>query len=355
LIKTRREEVFEKHQKGDLQMKKLNIVASFVIFSFFFLTIPSAVMAVKLTYSNFFPPTHIQSILAEEWCKEVEKVTGGEVVVQYYPAGTLTKAPQVYDGVVQGLSDVGLSVLAYSRGRFPVLGTIDLPLGYPSGMVATKVANAVYQKFQPKEFDDVKVMYFHAHGPGLFFTAKNPVRKLEDLKGLKLRATGNAAKIVKAAGGTPVAMSMPDSYQSIQKGVVDGGVYPMETNKGWRMGEVVDYGTAAYNIAYTTTFFVVMNKSKWNKISKSSQKAIEAINQDWIVKHGEAWDSSDSIGLKAFLAEGNQLIGLDKKEAAKWAKAVSPIIDDYSNVLDQKKLNGKEIVKFTRDTLKSLQ
>ena len=83
-------------------MKKLNIVASFVIFSFFFLTIPSAVMAVKLTYSNFFPPTHIQSILAEEWCKEVEKATGGEVTVQYYPGGTLTKAPGIFTWKIPG-------------------------------------------------------------------------------------------------------------------------------------------------------------------------------------------------------------------------------------------------------------
>lgn len=338
-----------------MKMRKLNALIACAVLSFLFLTVPNAVMSITLTYSNFFPPTHIQSILAEEWCKEVEKATNGEVKVQYYPGGTLTKAPQAYDGVVQGLSDLGFSVLAYSRGRFPVLGVVDLPLGYPSGVVATQVANAVYEKFQPKEFDDVKVMYFHAHGPGLFFTADKPVRKLEDLKGLKLRATGNAAKIVKAAGGTPVAMSMPDSYQSIQKGVVDGGVYPLETNKGWRMAEVVDYGTAAFDIAYTTVFFVVMNKSKWEKLSKSSQQAIEAINKEWIVKHGEAWDSSDTIGLRAFLDEGNDLIGLDKDEREKWKKAVSPIVDDYAKELDEKGLDGDAIVSFTKQTLKDLQ
>lgn len=336
-------------------MKKLNVLLSFVVFSLFLLGLPNAVMAIKLTYSNFFPPTHIQSILAEEWCKEVEKVTNGEVTVQYYPAGTLTKATEAYDGVIQGLSDISLSALAYTMGRFPVMGTIDLPLGYPSGIVATQVANAVYEKYTPKEFDAVKVMYFHAHGPGLFFTAKTPVKKLEDLKGLKLRATGYAAKIVKAAGGNPVAMSMPDSYQSIQKGVVDGGVYPMETNKGWRMAEVVDYGTAAYSIAYTTNFFVVMNKDKWNQISKSSQQAIEKLNKAWIIKHGQAWDESDAVGLKTFLEGGNEMIDLDKTEAAKWEAAVVPIVDEYAGELNAKGLPGKEIVEFTKTTLKNLQ
>ena len=81
----------------------------------------------KLTYSNFFPPAHIQSKLAEAWCKEVEKRTNGEVVVEYFPGQTLTKARQVYDGVVEGISDVGFSVLAYTRGRFPVISAVDLP------------------------------------------------------------------------------------------------------------------------------------------------------------------------------------------------------------------------------------
>jgi len=337
-------------------MKKFKIIVSLVALSILFFILPSPVTArVKLTYSNFFPPTHIQSKLSESWCKEVEKRTNGEVKIDYYPAGTLTKARNVYDGVVQGLSDVGLSVLAYSRGRFPVLGTVDLPLGYPSGTVATKVANAVFNEFKPKEFRDVKVMFFHAHGPGLFFTAKKPIRKLSDIKGLKLRATGNAAKIVKALGGTPVAQSMPDAYQSIQKGVVDGGVYPFETNKGWRMAEVVDYGTAAYSIAYSTTFFVVMNKRKWAKLSKSAQRTILAINKEWTMKHAAAWDSSDEIGLKYFLNQGNQIIGLDKREAAKWVKAVAPIIDGYKKTLDKKGLNGKKIVDFTKQYLDSLQ
>ncbi len=336
-------------------MKKLNVLLALAIFSLFFLTVPKSVMATKLTYANFFPPTHSQSILAAEWCKEVEAVTKGEVTVEYYPGGTLLKPKQIYDGVVNGIADIGFSVLAYSGGRFPVMGTIDLPLGYPTGEVATQVANAVYDKFSPKEFNDVQVMFFHAHGPGLFFTAKTPVRKLEDLKGLKLRATAYAAKIVAAAGGTPVGGPMTEAYQNIQKGVVNGGVYPMETNKGWKMAEVVDYGTATYNIAYTTTFFIVMNKSKWSAISKTSQKAIEDLNKKYIVLHGKAWDSADVDGLKAFLNQGNTLIGLDKKEAAKWKEAVEPIIGEYAKVLDEKRLNGKEIVDFTVNTLKELQ
>ena len=316
--------------------------------------VPAAEAApIRLTYSDFFPPTHIQSKLAEAWCKEVEKRTKGRVVVEHYPGQTLTKARQCYDGVVTGLSDLGFSVLAYTRGRFPVMAAVDLPLGYPNGTVATAVVNAVFQKFKPKELLDTQVMYLHAHGPGLLHTKGKLVRKLEDVKGLKIRGHGTSALVVKALGGTPVPKPMPETYQMLQKGVVDGAVYPMEANKGWKLGEVTDYATAAFSAAYTTSFFVVMNKDKWNALPEDIQKIITEINKEWAVKHGDAWDTSDMEGTRYFLNQGNQMIGLDSKEAARWKKAVAPILDDYARSMTEKGFNGREIVDFTVKTLEA--
>ena len=321
-------------------------------------TVPMGAQAgpIKLTYSNFFPPTHIQSKLAEAWCKEVEKRTGGKVKVDYFPGGTLTKAQQCYDGTVEGLSDVGFSVLAYTRGRFPVMSAVDLPLGYSSGKVATEIVNRVYRQFTPKEFDDVKVMYLHAHGPGLVHTKGKAIEKMEDMKGLKFRGHGTSALVVKALGGTPVPKPMPECYEMLQKGVVDGAVYPLEANKGWKLGEVTDYVAAAFSAAYTTSFFVVMNKDKWASLPADVQKTIEAINGEWAVKHGEAWDVSDMVGIKYFLNQGGQIIGFDDKEQARWKKAVAPIVDDYVASAKKKGVtNAQDIVDFIIKNLNELQ
>lgn len=337
-------------------MKKIAVLfllVSFVGVAFLGVGIANAQKAspIKLTYSNFFPPTHVQSQLAEAWCKEVEKRTAGKVVVEYYPGQTLTKAAQCYDGVVTGLSDVGFSVLAYTRGRFPIMSAVDLPLGYTSGIVATEVVNKVYTKFQPKELGDTQVMYLHAHGPGLVHTKGKAVRKLEDMKGLKLRGHGTSALVVKALGGTPVPMPMPETYQSLQKGVVEGSVYPLEANKGWKLGEVTDYATCAFSAAYTTSFFVVMNKKKWEDLPAGIKTIIAQINTEWAKKHGEAWDASDMAGIRFFLNQGNEMIGLDDKESARWKAAVAPVIDDYIKELDEKGFNGKEIVGFIQQTV----
>lgn len=310
---------------------------------------------IKLTYSNFFPAAHVQSQLAESWCREIESRTNGRVTIEYYPGQKLTKAAECYEGVVQGRSDIGFSVLAYTEGRFPIMATVDLPLGYTSGKVATAVANEVYRKFRPKELSDTTVMYLHAHGPGLINTRGKAVRKLEDMKGLRLRAHGTSARVVEALGGIPVARPMPEAYEMIKKGEVFGAVHPLEAHKGWKMAEVDDYVTASYAIAYTTTFFVVMNKDKWDALPKDVQAIIEEINHDWVLQHGEAWDTSDLEGMRFFLDQGNQIIGLDRKESARWKKAITPIIEDHVKYLNGQGLNGREIVDFTIDTLNNMQ
>jgi TRAP-type C4-dicarboxylate transport system substrate-binding protein len=316
--------------------------------------LPSALAETTLNYSSFFPPTHIQSQLAESWCKEVEKRTEGRVKVQYFAGQTLTKAKQTYDSILDGIADVGTSALAYTKGRFPVMSAIDLPFGYPSGVAATAAANDLYMKLKPVEFDDTQVMYFNAHGPGFIHTRDTAVRSLEDLKGLKIRSTGMSANVVKALGATPVPMPMPDSYQALQKGVVDGSAYPVEANKGWKLGEVVKYVTYAYPAAYTTCFFVVMNKDKWRSLDPKDQKIIGEINREWAVKHGEAWDTSDKDGEGFFLSrDGNEIISVDDGEAAKWGEAVAHLIDEYAKELDGKGVDGTTVVGSIRESLVS--
>jgi TRAP-type C4-dicarboxylate transport system substrate-binding protein len=333
-------------------MKK--IILSLAVLAVLCASIPAVADAepVKLTYSNFFPPANHQSVLAEEWCREVEKRTDGKVVIDYYPGGTLTKAKQTYDGVVEGMSDIGLSCLAYSRGRFPVMAAVDLPLGYKTAAQATATANAVYEHFKPEELADVEVMYFNGHGPGLLFTTTKPVATLEDMQGLKIRSTGNSAQLVQALGGTPVAKPMPENYQLLQKGVVDGSMHPIESNKSFKLGEVCKFGTDSFDVAYTTVFFIVMNKAKWASIDPESQKAIRQINKEWTAKHAKAWDDADVDGRRYLIDQGGQIIELTPAESARWVEAAKPVIDGYIADADARGLDGAAIIEFTRSTLK---
>ena len=302
---------------------------------------------IKLTFSIFFPPTHGQAIAAMDFAKEVEKRTNGKVQITTFPGGTLTKAPMCYDGVVKGISDMGNSCFAYTRGRFPVMAAVDLPMGYPNGTVATRVANAFAKSVNPKELQDVKVLYVHAHGPGLLHT-KKPVRNLEDLKGMKIRATGLSAKVVEALGGVPVAMPQGGTYEALQKGVVEGTFGPIEVLKGWKQGEVIKYTTECYSVGYTTAMFIVMNKAKWNALPADVKKVIEDVSNGWVLVHGQTWDLTDQEGRNFTKKLGNELIPLSDAESARWRKAVEPVINNYIS----KTPNGANYVNKVRKLIK---
>lgn len=322
----------------------ITITAVLTAAIFLFIGIGPAVSETKLTYSIFFPPTHVQAKAAESWAKEIEKRTNGQVKITLFPGGTLTPADQCYDGVLKGISDIGMSAFAYTRGRFPVMEALDLPLGYPSGTAATRVANDFLTAMKPKALSEVKVLYLHAHGPGLLHT-KKPVRTMEDIKGMKIRSTGFSNKVVEGLGGVPVAMPQGSTYESLQKGVVEGTIGPIEVLKGWKQAEVIKYTTDCKNIGYTTAFFVVMNLKKWNALSKDTQKIFEDVSKEWIDVHGKAWDTSDAEGRAFTLSLGNQIIELPSQEAARWKKAVRPAIDEYIKDTEAKNLPAKKAVK----------
>jgi TRAP-type C4-dicarboxylate transport system substrate-binding protein len=319
----------------------------------FFLT-TQAFAQVKLNYSIFFPASHRNSILAAEWAKEIENRTGGKVKITLFYGGTLTPADKCYDGVVKGISDLGMSVFSYTMGRFPLSEVLDLPLGSRSGLASTRLANDFYNRFKPKELDDVEVMYLHAHGPGLLHT-KSPVRNLEELKGMKIRATGTTARIVSALGATPVAMPMGDSYDALSRGVTQGIVCPTESLQGWKLGEVIKYSTQDYGAAYSVSFFVVMNKARWNSLPADVQRTIEQVNAEWIDKTGNAWDEMDKAGSAFAAGLGDTVIALSAQENARWENAVQPLFDEYVSEKTAKGLPAAEALKYCRERLKELQ
>jgi len=334
-----------------IQLRFKMAFLTLLICTFISTTVALAGNTINLTYSGFMPPTHGQSKLEAAWCEEVGERTNGRVKITHYSGQTLTQADQNFQGVKSGMSDIGSSVLQYTRGRFPIMDFINLPMGYPTGQVATAIINEVYEKFAQKEFDEVKVLYLHAHGPGFIHTKGKPVHKMEDLKGLKIRSHGPTASMIKALGGTPTAFPMNELYQSLQKGVVQGGLYPLESNKGWKMAEVTDYVIACYPTAYSLGFYVVMNKDKWELLSKEDQEIIEEINSAWIYKHGKTWEAGAFEGINFLLLAGNSMIGIDPKEASRWKEACQPVIQEYIDTNKEKSLPGKEIIKYVETRL----
>jgi TRAP-type transport system periplasmic protein len=337
-------------------MKKLWVCGLFLFcFILFVLSVPVSYAqqkVISLRYSAYHAATDPNSKIIEEWCREVEKRTSGRVKVTYYPGGILTPPAQTYDSVVRGIADIGFSMCSFSKGRFPLTEVIDLPLGYMSAVQGSRLTNAFYKKFKPKEYEETKVMYLGAPPQQILLMKQKPVSTLEDIKGLKVRATGTSSRLIQLLGGAPVGMPITDVYDSLSKGIIDGTITSYEPVKSYKLSEVVRYVTE-WHSTYVSADWTAMNKQKWESISPEDQKTIEAINEEFSEKQAKLWDSQNQVGKDLFLQKGGKIIKLTKEEDARWTKAVSPMLDEYVANMKAKGLPGDEALKFCLDWLKA--
>jgi TRAP-type transport system periplasmic protein len=306
--------------------------------------------SIQLSWGSFYAATHPLYPMIESWGNEIEKRTKGAVEFTYYPGSTVVKGPEIPGGILKGVVDIGDGVLAYTPGRFLAMEAVNLPNGYSSAKMATHVANEFYKEFKPAEFDDFKVFFLHAHGPGILHT-KTPVRSLEEIKGLKIRAVGAAAKSTTALGAVPIAMPMFDVYEALKKGIVQGTFSPIEAMMTWKQAEVVKYTTECYGIGYTSTFYLAMSKSKWDSLPPEIQKVFMEVSAEWIPKAARVWDASDEEAVEYLHKMGNEIIPLSKEENARWAKAIEPVIEDYMQTAEAKGLPAREYIGAIRDLI----
>ncbi len=316
----------------------------------------SSAEAITIKIANWFPVGHKQDVTLKAFAKDLEKRSGGKLKVKYHGAGTLVPAAQSYDAVVKGISDIGNHVLGYTMGRFPFTQILDYPLGYPSGPEATYIANDFYKKFKPAEFDDVKVLFFHAQPGGFLHTKNRQVTKMEDVKGLKLRCYGSNAKFVGLIGAAPVAMPMSEVYDALSKGVVDGLMSSYEALHGWKTGEHIKYTTENRDTAYSAVFIVAMNKQKFASLPPDMQALIEQMGREYIAVYGKMWADLNIVAKDWLMKRGTKLTILSKEEEARWyEKGTKPLIQDYIKEMKAKNLPGEEAVQFVQDALKKVK
>jgi len=290
--------------------------------------VPSVVWgAIELKFCNYFPVPAQQSKICEEFIKDLEARSGGQLKIRFFPAGTLLTAPKMYDGVMEGIADIGFSNIGYTFGRFRMTEVLDLPLGFPNAWVANHVANDFMREFKPKEWDKIRMLSMHTSPVNVVLSATKPVNKMEDLKGMTLRGLGFIAEVVSALGGTPRPIPTPEAYEAIQKRVIDGLMIPMETMRAFRYAEVAKYVTECWPIGQVYTFYLVMNKDTWNKLPPNIQKIIN--EYPFEEKLATMWNEVDIDGKKYGMEKGLQFIELPPEEIAKWKKAVEPVIDKY--------------------------
>jgi TRAP-type C4-dicarboxylate transport system substrate-binding protein len=297
---------------------------------------------INLKLANYLPPLAKHTLIAGEFIRDLEARTGGRIKVKYFKGGSLLKGPGMYKGIEAGVADIGYAHVYYTPGRMPVTETIGLPIGYPSAWVSSHVANDFYFKFRPKEWDKVKVLWLNACAPPNIVT-KKPVWKLEDLKGMTLRAPGIVGEVVKALGGTPAPTPMMETYDAIAKGVLDGIYAVYETLKAMRFAEVAKYNTVCWQVGASFPFYMIMNKNSYNRLPADLKEIFDNLCGEYRERYALMWNEIEIEGKNFGIQKGMKFIELSDEEAARWKKAAEPVVDNHIKKLVRKGFSESEV------------
>lgn len=319
---------------------------------------PLPAAAVELSMSAWVPPSHM---LVRDgmvpWMKEVEKVTEGRVKIKLLPK-PVTNPINHFDAVRDGLADVAFVSHAYTPARFQLVRVGVLPFSGDNAEVNSVALWRIYSKhfLKADEHKGVKLLTIYTHGPGIFWNAKHPIRKIDDFQGLKIRVGGGiAADVANALGVNTISKPAPESYELLSSGVVDGVMFPGESIVSFKLDKLLKYATQFPGGLYSDSHSVIMNMDRWNAISKQDQEAITKISGEAFSRNvGKAWDANAGAGFDAFKKGGGEVVPADDALVKAVAERTAKFENEWIKLVDDKGMDGKAILAEYRAEVKKL-
>lgn len=263
---------------------------------------------ITLKYADQNPVTGWEgSNAAVPWLAQIEEATDGAVKIEQYFGETLFKGVDTWESLKAGVGDFAWSFHGYWAGMTPLADVVTLPfMPIKSAEQGSAVLWQLYEEFPSiqSQFADNHVLLTWTSSPYYLLTTKKQVKTLADFKGLKIRTIGGPpTKMIEALGAVPVSMGMPDTYQALQTGVIDGMLQNWEALYSFRHYEVGKYMTLVpFHLVYFTQSF---NTAKWNSLPADVQAGIESVSG---LKGSKFWGAnmfdSAAAAVEGILKEG---------------------------------------------------
>ena len=303
---------------------------------------------ITLRFHQMLPPqATIPAKAIAPWAKKVEAESKGRIKVQLFPTMQLGgKPPELFDQAKTGVVDVIWTVLGYTPGRFPKSEAFELPFSTGSAESSSRAFQEYVEKNAMDEYKDVKLIAVHTHGPGLIHS-RDPVMKLEDLKGVKVRGGSRVINIMlEQLGATPVGMPVPAVGEALSKGVITATTIPWEIVPAVKVQQIVKNHTQFSGKVglYTQTFAVAMNKASYEKLPADLKKVIDANSGiETAAAFGRAMDDGDKVGLALAKKAGNNIVTLDAAETQRWQRAAAGVRATWYKEVGEKGIDGPKL------------
>ncbi len=301
-------------------------------------------------------PNSPLTISGTAWKNEIERLSGGEIKVNYFTQSQLGGERDLMEGIQAGTIDLYLGSTGVAATFIPEMNVFNLPFLFLNREHCEEVEFGPLGKeivsFIDK-YPGFKGLAIGGAGWRYPMNKVRPVKKPDDFKGLKWRTMEVPMHLdtYRAFGASPIPVAFTELYMALKLGTVDGQENAPSITYPMGFHEVCKYYTTLPVLLNGDIY--VMNKTKWDGLSekhkdiimKSAQVAARALNQ--------AFQDEDEKALQAMIEEtGLQVYRIPGEELPPFIEATKSVWDKY---LPQFPQRLREIALEIRDLGKKYQ
>ena len=268
------------------------------------------------------------------FAEAVKQKTNGSVNIEVYPDAQLGNESETIDQVQAGTLDfarVNTSALASTIGEVAIytLPYIFVGFDHKYKLLDGDVGKATLAAFD--KYNMLGLEFFES-GSRNFYTTKVPIRKLADIKGLKIRVQPSevAIKMVGLLGAVATPMAYGEVFQGLQTGVIDGAENDFVSYYTSGHYEVAKYFSLDGHMAPPAV--LLFSKASFNKLNASQQQAVREAAREAAVWQRKAMNDFQNESRKAVEAAGCTIFDVN---AVEFQQAVTSIYDMYPQFKSQ--------------------
>lgn len=312
----------------------LSVVVLFAVVCLFSVNTVSAKTTMKL--QGLYPQVSDASQSYIFFADKVKEYTKGEVEIKIFWPGQLVKLGEAFNAVQRKMIEGYCGCSHYYPSIFPEASGEQLPYAWKNIDEALDIyLNYGYldlMREAARKYGAYYVSPFSVATSGLI--TKFPIRKLEDMKGKKIRSPGMQGEVTKALGATPVTLAGTEQYVALQRGTIDGTFYPWYCVQTYGFGDVVDYVMAPPFLTPSTCSSIILNVEVWDTLSPENQEAINRAGMETMWRSFLYSKLADERAVKFFKEKGIEIIELSPEERERFKKAVMPVYESHAKKSD---------------------
>lgn len=279
-----------------------------------------------IRFAGTLPVAHHVTKAQEVFKKIVEEGSGGRITVQVYPAGQLYKDTDLVDVVPRGTVEMAVANLGQWSGLVPQVAIFDITGSWEGRehfyrtQDDAKVREIIGKAMEKR---NTRLLNTIDYGEGAYITNK-PIKKLEDFKGMRIRASTEYNTIqVQALGGASSVLSSAEVYQGLSLGTIDGAITGPSSFISRKLYEVAKYDMHA-PMGYGN-FGTVVSLRWWNNLPADVKELLTKAGREAELWSRKAATEADTQSWEKLAAiPGNVVYTVDPEEFGRWRKVFLP-------------------------------